>query len=56
MQTSIKIAAYAQLKKQLELREKLIEIEESRRVSISDVPARSASAYLRTTLKEKVYV
>lgn len=50
------IAAFDQREKQLELREKLIEIEELRRSGVSDIPARTASASLRTALKEKAYV
>lgn len=50
------IAAYDQREKQLELREKLIEIEELRRNGAPDIPAHSVSANLRTALKEKTYV
>ena len=50
------ITAYDQREKQLELREKLIEIEELRRAGVPDIPARSASANLRAALKEKAYV
>ncbi len=50
------INAYDQREKQLELREKLIEIEELRRAGVPDISARSASANLRTALKEKAYV
>ena len=50
------IAAYDQREKQLELREKLIEIEELRRAGVPDISAHSASANLRTALKEKSYV
>lgn len=50
------IAAYDQREKQLELREKLIEIEELRRNGAPDIPARNVSANLRTALKEKTYV
>ena len=50
------ITAYDQREKQLELREKLIEIEELRRAGVPDISAHSASANLRTALKEKTYV
>ena len=50
------IVAYDQREKQLELREKLIEIEELRRAGILDIPARSTSANLRAALKEKSHV
>lgn len=50
------IHAYDQREKQLELREKLIEIEELRRAGAPDISARSASASLRAALKEKNYV
>ncbi len=50
------IAAYDQRERQLELREKLIEIEEVRRAGVSDIPARTASEALRTALKENAYV
>lgn len=50
------IATYDQREKQLELREKLIEIEELRRAATPDMDARGASAKLRTALKEKTYV
>lgn len=50
------IATYDQREKQLELREKLIEIEELRRNDAPDIPARNVSANLRTALKEKTYV
>ena len=50
------IATYDQREKQLELREKLIEIEELRRAAAPDMDARGASAKLRTALKEKTYV
>lgn len=50
------IAAYDQREKQLELREKLIEIEELRRNGAPDIPAHNVSANLRTALKEKTYV
>ena len=45
------IAAYDQREKQLELREKLIEIEELRHAGVPDISARSASENLRTRLK-----
>ena len=44
------INAYKQREKQLELREKLFEIEEVRRLGVQDIPARSAS----TSLRERV--
>lgn len=47
------IAAYDRREKQLELREKLVEIEELRRAGAQDIPARTASANLRSLLKEK---
>lgn len=47
------ITAYDQREKQLELRERLIEIEEMRRAGVPDIPARTASANLRAALKEK---
>ncbi|MDE5951678.1 MAG: type II toxin-antitoxin system Phd/YefM family antitoxin [Acetatifactor sp.] len=50
------IATYDQREKQLELREKLIEIEELRRNGALDIPAHNVSANLRTALKEKTYV
>ncbi len=50
------IATYDQREKQLELREKLIEIEELRRAGAPDIDARGASANLRTALKRKTYV
>ncbi len=50
------IAAYDQRERQLELREKLIEIEEVRRVGVADIPARTASETLRAALKENAYV
>lgn len=46
------IAVYDQREKQLELREKLIEIEAQRRAGLPDIPARTASANLRSLLKE----
>ena len=50
------ITAYDQREKQLELREKLIEIGELRRAGVPDISARNASANLRAALKEKAYV
>lgn len=47
------IAAYDQREKQLELREKLIEVEEQRRAGIADIPARTVSENLRSLLREK---
>ena len=41
------INAYDQREKQLELREKLIEVEELRKLGVQDIPARSASMSLR---------
>lgn len=50
------IAVFDQREKQLELREKLLEVEEMRRVGIADIPARTASADLRSALRGKDYV
>lgn len=50
------IAAYDQREKQLELREKLVEIEELRKAGIPDIPARTASENLRALLKERTNV
>lgn len=50
------ITAYDQREKQLELREKLIEVEELRRAGVGDLSARNASANLRAALKKKAYV
>ena len=50
------IAVYDQREKQLELREKLVEIEELRNAGITDIPARTASANLRSLLKEHSHV
>lgn len=50
------ISAYDQRVKQLELREKLVEIEEFRKAGISDISARKASANLRSILKENTNV
>jgi len=47
------IASYDQREKQLELREKLVEIEELRKAGISDIPASTASKNLRALIKEK---
>lgn len=46
------IAAFDQREKQLELRERLIEVEEMRKAGIEDVPARNASSILRNALRE----
>ena len=50
------IAAYDQREKQLELREKLVEIEEFRKSGVPDIPAHKVSENLRAKLKEKAYV
>lgn len=50
------IIAYDQREKQLELREKLIEIEEMRRSGTEDFPARSVSSELREKIKERTHV
>lgn len=50
------IAAYDQREKQLELREKLVEIEELRKSGVPDIPAHKISENLRARLKEKAYV
>lgn len=50
------IAAFDQREMQLELREKLLEIEELRKAGIPDIPAHTASENLRARLKEKVNV
>ena len=50
------IAVYDQREKQLELREKLIEIEELRKAGIPDIPARTASTNIRSLLKEHSHV
>ena len=50
------IAAYDQREKQLELREKLIEIEELRRAGVPDIPARTASQNLRERLRVQANV
>lgn len=49
------INAYNQCKKQLELREKLIEIEELRKAGATDIPAHIASQKLRALLEEESY-
>ena len=50
------INVYDQREKQLELREKLIEIEELRRAGFADLDARSVSQRLRKSIEEKSYV
>ncbi|MDE7199221.1 MAG: type II toxin-antitoxin system Phd/YefM family antitoxin [Lachnospiraceae bacterium] len=50
------IAVYDQREKQLELREKLVEIEELRKAGAPDIPARTASSNLRSLLKEPSHV
>lgn len=50
------ISAYDQRVKQLELREKLVEIEELRKTGVSDISAHKASANLRSMLKENTNV
>ncbi len=50
------IAAYDQRVRQLELREKLVEIEELRKAGILDIPAHTVSENLRARLKEKADV
>ena len=50
------IAAFDYREKQLELREKLLDIEEMRQVGIADIPARTASTALRSALRGKDYV
>ncbi len=47
------IATYDQREKQLELRERLVEIEEMRRSGVPDKPARKLGQELRQMLKEK---
>lgn len=47
------IATYDQREKQLELREKLVEIEELRQAGIADIPARTVSEDLRSRLKRR---
>ena len=46
------IASYDQREKQLELREKLIEIEELRKAGLYDIPAGTATKNLRALIKE----
>jgi len=46
------IASYDQREKQLELREKLIEIEELRKAGLSDIPTGTATKNLRALIKE----
>lgn len=46
------IAVFDRREKQLELREKLVEVEELRRSGTADIPARMASQELRTKLME----
>lgn len=50
------IATFDQREKQLELREKLLEVEEMRRAGIADIPAKTASDDLRSALRGKDYV
>lgn len=50
------IAAYDQREKQLELREKLVEVEELRKAGAQDIPARTASADIRSLLKGNSHV
>lgn len=50
------IAAYDQREKQLELREKLVEIEELRKAGVPDISARTASANLRSMIKGDLHV
>ena len=50
------ISAFDQREKQLELREKLVEVEELRKAGINDIPARSASASLRDAIRGNSYV
>ena len=50
------ISAFDQRENQLELREKLVEVEELRKAGINDIPARSASASLRDAIRGKAYV
>lgn len=47
------IVAYDQREKQLELREKLLEIEEMRKAGVTDLSARDVSSDLRSRLKER---
>lgn len=50
------IVAYDQRVKQLELREKLVEVEEMRKAGAPDIPARAVSENLRVRLKERANV
>lgn len=50
------IASFDQREKQLELREKLIEVEELRKSGLNDIPAKKASEQLRIAVREKAYV
>ncbi|MGN0155474.1 MAG: type II toxin-antitoxin system prevent-host-death family antitoxin [Lachnospiraceae bacterium] len=50
------IETYDQREKQLELREKLIEIEEMRQTGVNDKPAKQLSQELRREAKEKKHV
>ena len=47
------IAVYDRREKQLELRERLVEVEELRRSGVEDISARSASQMLRKKLMEE---
>ncbi len=47
------IAAYDHREKQLELRERLIEVEEQRRLGAADFSAKDVSSKLRAAIKEK---
>ena len=49
------ISVYYQTEKNLELFEKLIEIEKLRRAGISDLDSHSVSERLRKSIKEKSY-
>lgn len=50
------INTYDRLTAQLELREKLIEVEELRKMGVPDMPARSFSESLRAKIKERANV
>ena len=50
------IATFDQREKQLELREKLIEVEELRKAGLPDISAKAASADLRGAIRGKAYV
>lgn len=50
------IVTYDQREKQLELREKLVEIEELRKAGAPDIPARTASENLHKRLRERADV